>query len=200
MNSNIEKKSQSRLVIVGALFLTSILASLLIAYISSMGGKYWVLTRPLPRGVEITSSDIALVKVTLGRGVQGYLSSTLNPVGSTTIRNLQSGALLNYSDLSNDASEQDSESISISTRSVDLPSTVSVGDLVSLYQVFDSRNGEATLAPQLVLSGLFVKEISQKGANFGGDIALTLSLNREDVPTVLTATSSGRLVVVASRG
>lgn len=200
MNSNIEKKSQSRLLIAGALFLTSILASLLIAYISSMGGKYWVLTRPLPRGVEITSSDIALAKVMLGRGVQGYLSSTLNPVGSTTIRNLQSGALLNYSDLSNDASEQDSESIAISTRSVDLPSTVSVGDLVSLYQVFDSRNGEATLAPQLVLSGLFVKEISQKGANFGGDFALTLSLNREDVPTALAATSSGRLVVVASRG
>lgn len=200
MNSHIEKKSHSRLLVAGALFLTSIVASLLIAYISSAGGKYWVLTRPLPRGVEITSSDIALVKVSLGKGVQGYISSKLNPIGSTTLRNLASGALLNYTDLSDGEEELDSESLSISTRSVDLPSTISVGDLVSLYQVFDSRNGEATAAPQRVISGIFVKEISQKGANFGGDIALTLSLKRDDVPTVLAATSSGRLVVVASRG
>lgn len=200
MNSHIEKKSHSRLLVAGALFLTSIVASLLIAYISSAGGKYWVLTRPLPHGVEITSSDIALVKVSLGKGVHGYISSKLNPIGSTTLRNLASGALLNYTDLSNGDEELDSESLSISTRSVDLPSTITVGDLVSLYQVFDSRNGEATTAPQRVISGIFVKEISQKGANFGGDIALTLSLKRDDVPIVLAATSSGRLVVVASRG
>ncbi|CAN2215730.1 SAF_CpaB_FlgA_like domain containing protein [Candidatus Nanopelagicaceae bacterium] len=198
MNSLPEKKSHSRLLLAGSLFFTSIIASLLIAYISSMGGEYWVLNHPLPRGVQITSADVSLEKATLGRRAQGYLSSSLNPIGSITLRSLSSGSLINVSDLSGNSEELDSESLSIAIRAADLPSTTSVGEIVSLYQLFDARNGEAVSEPQRVITGVFIKEISQNGANFGGDIALTISLHRDDVPKVLAATSSGRLVVVAS--
>ncbi|CAN2214952.1 SAF_CpaB_FlgA_like domain containing protein [Candidatus Nanopelagicaceae bacterium] len=200
MNSLADKKSHSRLLVAGALFFTSIIASLLIAYISSTGGKYWVLNHPLPRGVQISSTDISLAKVTLGRGAEGYLSSSVNPVGSITLRNLSSGSLLNVSDLSNSGEELDSESLSIAVRAADLPATINVGEIVSLYRVFDARNGEVVPEPERVISGVFIKEISQKGANFGGDLALTISIQRDEVPRVLAATSSGRLVVVASRG
>lgn len=200
MKSIADKKSHSRLLIAGALFLTSIIASLLIAYISTTGGKYWLLNRPLPRGVQITAADISLTKASLGGEAAGYLSSSVNPIGSITLRNLAARSLLNLSDLSNDFNELDSESISIAVKSSDIPTTSSVGDLISLYQVFDSRNGEEVLPPQRVIGGVFIRELSQKGANFGGEISLTISLRREDVPAVLAATSSGRLVVVASRG
>jgi hypothetical protein len=200
MNSVADKKSHTRLIVAGALFLTSILASLLIAYISSLGGKYWVLNRPLPKGVQIAAPDISLAKVTLGRGAQGYLNSSINPIGSITLRNLSAGSLLNITDLSNSGEELDSESLSIAVRAADLPSTVTVGEIVSLYQVFDARNGEVAPDPELVISGVFIKEISQKSANFGGDLALTITIRRDEVPTLLAATSSGRLVVVASRG
>ena len=200
MNSIADKKSHSRLLIAGALFLTSVIASLLIAYISTTGGKYWILIHPLPQGVQITASDITLTKASLGQGVDGYLSSSVNPIGSITRRNLAARSLLNTSDLTNDLSELDSESISIAVKSSDIPSTTSVGDLISLYQVFDSRNGEQVLPPQRVIDGVFIRELSQKGANFGGDISLTISLRREDIPDVLAATSNGRLVVVASHG
>jgi hypothetical protein len=200
MNSIPEKKSNTRLIVAGALFATSIIASLLISYISSSGGKYWILNRALPRGVQITSADISLAKVSLGRGVQGYISSTLNPIGATTVRNLAAGALLNTSDLSESGDGLDSESLSIAVRAADLPSSISIGDLVSLYQVFDARNGEEVAAPQRVISGVFIKEIAQKGANFGGDVALTITVRGDDVPTVLAATSSGRIVVVSSGG
>lgn len=200
MNSNVDKKSQSRLLVAGALFLMSIIASLLIAYISSTGGKFWVLNHPLPKGVRIASADISLAKATLGRGAQGYLSSSINPVGAITLRNLASGTLLNGSDLSNSSEELGSESLSIAVRAADLPATISVGDIVSIYQVFDARNGEVVPDPRRIIRGVFIKEISQKGANFGGDLALTVAISRDEVPTVLAATSSGRLVVVASRG
>lgn len=200
MNSIADKKSHSRLLIAGALFLTSVIASLLIAFISTTGGKYWILIRPVPRGVRITASDITLTKANLGQGVAGYLSSSVNPIGSITLRNLATRSLLNTSDLTDDLNELDSESISIAVKSSDIPSTTSVGDLISLYQVFDSRNGEQVSPPQRVIGGVFIRELSQKGANFGGDISLTISLRREDVPDVLAATSGGRLVVVASRG
>lgn len=200
MNSIADKKSHSRLLIAGALFLTSVIASLLIAYISTTGGKYWILIHPLPQGVQITASDITLTKASLGQGVDGYLSSSVNPIGSITRRNLAARSLLNTSDLTNDLNELDSESISIEVKSSDIPSTTSVGDLISLYQVFDSRNGEQVLPPQRVIDGVFIRELSQNGANFGGDISLTISLRREDIPDVLAATSNGRLVVVASHG
>ena len=200
MNSIAEKKSHSRLLIAGALFLTSVIASLLIAYLSTTGGKYWILIRPLPQGVQITASDITLTKASLGQGVDGYLSSSVNPIGSITRRNLAARSLLNTSDLTDDLNELDSESISIAVKSSDIPSATSVGDLISLYQIFDSRNGEQVLPPQQVIDGVFIRELSQKGANFGGDISLTISLRREDIPDVLAATSSGRLVVVASHG
>ena len=200
MNSTIDKKSHTRLLVAGALFLTSIVASLLIAYLSSVGGKYWILNHPLPKGVEIASSDISLTKVTLGRGAQGYLSSSINPIGATTLRNLSAGSLLNVRDLSNSDDDLDAESLSIAVRAADLPSSVTVGEMISIYRVFDARNGEVVPDPERVISGVFIKEISQKGANFGGDIALTISIKRDAVPTVLAATSSGRLVVVTSRG
>jgi hypothetical protein len=85
-------------------------------------------------------------------------------------------------------------------RSADISHSVNPGDIVSLFHVHDSRNGEAVIPPYRILSNLFVQGINQKSANFGGDISLTLSLNKEDIPTLLSATSSGRIVVVSTRG
>lgn len=200
MNSYTEKKSHTRLLIAGSLFFTSILASLLIAYLSSMGGKYWVLVRPLPRGVQITSTDVSLIKATLGRGAEGYLAARFNPMGSITLRNLSSGELLNKSDLTSDSSRMNGASISIAVKSSDIPMNVRIGDVVTLYQVFDSRSGEEVPPPRHLIGGAFIEEISQKGANFGGETSLTLSVQQDDLPLVLAATSSGRIVVVADRG
>ncbi len=200
MSKTPEKNSHSRLIIAGTLFVASIVASLLIAYFSTMGGKYWVLTKPLSRGVQIASTDIALVKITLGRGVSGYLSSAENPIGSITRRNLKVGELLNYGDLTSNVDELDTESLSLAIQASDIPQGISTGDLISLYQIFDGRNGEVIPPPQRIISGIFIKEISRKSANFSSDVTLTITLRRDDVPTVLAATSQGRIAVVASRG
>jgi hypothetical protein len=194
------QKSQQRLVIAGALFFTSILASFLISYLSQSGAHYWVVTHPVSRGVQIEAGDLALVKVAIGTGVQGYLSSQENPIGSITKRNLRGGELINSGDLSTDSGDLTSESLSISIRTSDISPTLSSGSLVSLYQVHDARNGEVVPEPRRILSGVFVKEVSRKSANFGSDLSLTLTVNRDDVSTLLSATSSGRIVVVSSNG
>jgi hypothetical protein len=199
--SNIEsKKSQQRLIIAGALFFTSILASFLIAYLSQSGSHYWVLREPLPRGVQIQSGDLLLTKASLGLDARGYISSAENVVGSITRRNLSRGELLNTNDLSDDSSELTSESLSISIRATDISATSSTGDLVSLYQVHDARNGEAVPEPLRILTGVYIREISRKSANFGSDISLTVTIDRDDVGRLLSATSSGRIVVVSSNG
>jgi hypothetical protein len=200
MHSHTEKKSNTRILIAGALFLTSIFASLLIAYISSTGEKYWVLSRPIAEGVQLTSSDISLMKATFGSGASGYLSAAQNPIGSITRRTLKSGEILNVADLSSNSEDLNSERLSLAVRVADIPEETSIGDIVSLYQLFDARNGETVQTPQLVISGVFIAQISRKSANFGSDLALTISLRRDDVPRVLAATSSGRIVVVATSG
>lgn len=194
------KKSQQRLAIAGSLFFASVLASLLISYLSQSGTKYWVLKEPLPSGVHIQASDLAIVKATLGQGVRGYLTFDENLIGSITRRNLSGGELININDISDDARNLTSESLSISIRSSDIGAATSPGDLVSLYHVHDARNGEIVPPPARILTGVYIREISRKSANFGSDISLTVTVDREDVSTLLSATSSGRIVVVSSNG
>lgn len=200
MTNSQSKKSQQRLAIAASLFFTSILASFLISYLSQSGSHYWVLREALPRGVQIESSNLALTKASLGQDLRGYLSSKENPVGSITRRNLNEGELINVNDLTGDSSELRSETLSLSIRASDISSTVKPGDIVSLYQVHDARNGEEVPTPSQILSGVFIRELSRKNANFGSEISLTVTVDRDDVATVLSATSSGRIVVISTHG
>ena len=163
-----------------------------------MGSQYWALSQPLSRGVQIASADVVLVKASLGTPIHGYLTSEFNPVGLVTRKNLRAGELLNSGDLSANLEELTTENIAISMRAIDIPQSTSPGDLVTLYQVFDSRNGEATVAPVRVISGVFIKDISRKSSNFGSDLSITLTADRDAIPTILSATSSGRVVIVTN--
>lgn len=200
MAHNNDKKSQTRLIIAGTLFFASIFASFFISYISHQSGSFWVTTHPIAKGVQIETSDVQLVSANLDNGIRGYLADSANPIGSITRRVLTAGELLNISALSESVDELVTESLSLSIRNSDIPASVIAGDLVTLYQVHDARNGEIGVEPIRVLSGVYIKEISQKGSNFGSDLSLTVSLGRDDIPRVLSATASGRIVVVASRG
>jgi hypothetical protein len=195
-----DKNSHTRLIVASSLFALSILASFLFTYTSHLGEKYWVLIRPVANGVQIGDQDLALVKATLASPISSYLSARENPTGSISTRNLQSGELLRSSDISSDSSYLTTENISLAVRAADIPTSVQIGELVSLYQVQDSRNGEVVQPPTEVISGVFVRDISRKSANFGSDVALTISINRRDIPTVLQASASGRLVVASTHG
>lgn len=199
---NIKKESQSntRLLIATSLFLLSIAASFVISYISTTGEKYWVANKAIPAGAQINSSDISLIKVSLGKGISGYLPTAHNPIGSIARRVIHAGELIYGADLSSDISDLDSINFSISVRSADFPTGTGVGDLISIFQVFDARNGEVLPTPEEVVGDAFIQSISERGANFGGEIILTLSLDRSALPRLLAATSQGRLVVVSSHG
>lgn len=200
MHNKKDNKSQRRLVVALSLFSLSIFSSFLFSYLAQMGDSYWVTSRPLARGVQVTSADVLLRKMEFGDGVAGYLSDNVNPIGSITRRNIGQMQVIHSSDVSNDSNDLTNESVSISIKVGDIPTTVSIGDLVSLYQVYESRNGEEVPLPNRILSGVFVREISEGSANFGGGISLTLSITRDLVPELLAATSSGRIVVVATDG
>jgi hypothetical protein len=200
MVTNIQKKSQSRMLVAIVLFLASIATSFFIAFASHQGSSYWVTRAPLPAGARITAENVALTNVTFGRTTSGYLPSSRSPIGAITKRSIAQGEILHESALSQSSRALTAESISLPIRATDFPPTVKPGDLVSIYQLHDARNGESAIAPQLIISPAFVEAISGKDRNFSGDLSISVSLNRADVPAILAATTSGRLVIVAIRG
>lgn len=144
--------------------------------------------------------DLGFTSATLGSASAGYLLEKNNPVGAVALRRIPAGEILHFSAVTKDISAQASSEISLSVRAVDIPRDISVGELVTIYHLHDAKNGEVQIPLQRVLGGVFISSIDRESANFGSDIALTVSLDREAVADLLTATTSGRLVIVRSRG
>lgn len=108
--------------------------------------------------------------------------------------------VLHTSDVSENANDLTTQNISLSLRSSDIPRSTSEGDVVSLYHVYESRNGEEVPLPQEILTGVFIRDIAEANSNFGGEKSVTVSVIREMVPALLAATSVGRIVMVSSGG
>jgi hypothetical protein len=200
MATEIGKKSQKRMAIAITLFLASITTSFAFAFLSHQGSAYWVVTSPIPKGVAITRDDVEISRMKLSRATDGYIQGNLNPVGAITKRSFASGELLLKSAITASADQLSAERVSLSLRSVDIPASIVPGDRVTIYQLHDASNGEEAIEPQLILSSLFLVSIEGRKGNFSGDVSVTISLDRKEIPTLLAATTSGRLVVVATSG
>ncbi|ASY21547.1 SAF superfamily protein [Candidatus Planktophila dulcis] len=195
-----KRNSHTRLILATTLCGATLLASFAMSVAANQKEKYWVVLRPIAAGTQIEAADLGLESVVLGSSEGNYLPAALNPIGSITRRALSSGELLGGNSITDDSSAMVNRQISISVRSVDIPAGLTVGEMVSIYQLHDAKNGQAALAPEFVQGGVFVSALDRKGNNFGGEAALTVSINRESISELLNATTSGRLVIVRAHG
>ena len=195
-----KRNSHTRLILAATLCGATLLASFAMSVAANQKEKYWVVLRPIAAGTQIEAADLGLESVVLGSSEGNYLPAALNPIGSITRRALSSGELLEGNSITDDSSAMVNRQISISVRSVDIPAGLTVGEMVSIYQLHDAKNGQAALAPEFVQGGVFVSALDRKGNNFGGEAALTVSINRESISELLNATTSGRLVIVRAHG
>ena len=195
-----KRSSHTRLILATTLCGATLLASFAMSVAANQKEKYWVVLRPIAAGTQIEAADLGLESVVLGSSEGNYLPAALNPIGSITRRALSSGELLGGNSITDDSSAMVNRQISISVRSVDIPAGLTVGEMISIYQLHDAKNGQAALAPEFVQGGVFVSALDRKGNNFGGEAALTVSINRESISELLNATTSGRLVIVRAHG
>ena len=195
-----KRNSHTRLILATTLCGATLLASFAMSVAANQKEKYWVVLRPIAAGTQIEAADLGLESVVLGGSEGNYLPAALNPIGSITRRALSSGELLGGNSITDDSSAMVNRQISISVRSADIPAGLTVGEMVSIYQLHDAKNGQAALAPEFVQGGVFVSALDRKGNNFGGEAALTVSINRESISELLNATTSGRLVIVRAHG
>ncbi|CAN2241764.1 SAF domain-containing protein [Candidatus Planktophila dulcis] len=195
-----KRNSHTRLILATTLCGATLLASFAMSVAANQKEKYWVVLRPIAAGTQIEAADLGLESVVLGSSEGNYLPAALNPIGSITRRALSSGELLGGNSITDDSSAMVNRQISISVRSVDIPAGLTVGEMITIYQLHDAKNGQAALAPEFVQGGVFVSALDRKGNNFGGEAALTVSINRESISELLNATTSGRLVIVRAHG
>lgn len=197
---NQQQRSQSRLILAFVLFATSIGASVVISLAANKSHGYWVMSHPLPQGVHISSSDIRIEKALLPSRQKRYFSESDSPIGLITLRNVGEGEFIDISAVSENELALVTEEVSIAVAVSDISMNARVGDLVAVYQVHDSRNGEEPIPPRRVLESAFISSLENGKNNFGGELTLTLAINSDQVTTLLASTASGRLVLVGSHG
>jgi hypothetical protein len=190
------KAHSPRFVISIALFVAALLASFLMSIAANQKERYWVVINPIAAGSEVRTQDLGQIEVTLGESGDKYLRETINPAQSISLRRLLPGELILTHSLSKLGESEINDEISLSLRSVDIPTGVAVGSLVNIYQLHDAKNGEAEIEPMLILQSVQVSSLDRKGSNFGGEVALTISASPRDAERVLAASTSGRLVAV----
>ena len=191
-----KKERSTRFVISIALFIAALVASFLMSITANQRQKYWIAVNPVAAGSRVQSQDLSLIEVTLGNSHNKYLPASINPVGTISLRKLSPGELIPVAGLVKSGEIELNEEISLSLRSVDIPTSVAPGSLIHIFHVHDEKNGAPALEPFEVIHGAHVSSLDRKGSNFGGEVALTIATSPRYVERLLAASTSGRLVAV----
>jgi hypothetical protein len=120
--------------------------------------------------------------------------------GAYVVRPIQQGELITIDAVSDAPNGQQSGQVPISIRNSDLPTDIELGETINIYWVPENTGIEKSNSPELVISKAFLNSINRKAGNFGGNISLTVSVQNSDIFSLLSATASGRLVIVRANG
>lgn len=195
---NKKSSMSARMPLAITLIIAAFASAFFISTFSNKGDKYWVLTNAITAGHVIAPSDIRSVHMNLSSSSQNYLKSSEAVIGLVAKENLSIDEVLSVTDLTNSSDSLATSSVPLSLRSSDLASGVGMGDLVDIYWVLDSRNGEPVVDPILILGGVAVIGMDDSKNALGGDVSISVAIEETQVLRLLSATTQGRLVVVRS--
>ncbi|MEY3635662.1 MAG: hypothetical protein RL147_91 [Actinomycetota bacterium] len=188
----------ARLPLAITLIIASFVSAIFISSIANKGEDYWVIKGSVVTGHVISSSDLETVHLNLSKSSDLYINKNFNPIGLIALRTMQQGEVIATTDLGASVQGQVTSAVPLSVRSVDIAQGLALGEGVDIYWVEDSNNGEQSVEPVLVLGGATLLSIESSGNSFSGDIGLSIAVENTQVLRVLSATTVGRLVIIAS--
>jgi len=194
------RSSQTRFVVATALFSAAVISAMALTALGNRTDTYWVARKTLIPGSQISDSDLANVEVALGEVSRRYLSRASLTAGAYVVRSIQAGELIAIDAVSDTPNGQQSGQVPISIRNSDLPTDIELGETINIYWVPENTGIEKNNSPELVISKAFLNSVNRKAGNFGGNISLTVSVQNSDIFSLLSATASGRLVIVRANG
>lgn len=195
---NKKSSMSARMPLAITLIIAAFASAFFISTFSNKGDKYWVLTNAITTGHVIAPTDLRSVHMNLSSSSENYLKSSEPVIGLVAKENLSVDEVLSKTDLTNSRDSLATSSVPLSLRSSDLASGVGMGDLVDIYWVLDSRNGEGVVDPILILGGVAVIGLDDSKNALGGDVSISVAIEETQVLRLLSATTQGRLVVVRS--
>ena len=198
--NNDKKSAQTRMVIAISLFAAALISAMTLSSLANQTQTYWVARKNLIPGYQINQSDLAQVQVTLGESRMTYIGKDFSVVGSFVKFPLAKGELISVNSISDLPEGLRRTQVPISVRNSDIPLDLQVGESIDLFWVPVPNGIEVAPEARLVIGKAFLSSIDRKSANFGSDVALTISLSSRDIFSLLESTISGRLVVVRSDG
>jgi hypothetical protein len=198
--NNSGRASQTRIVVAVSLFAAALISAMALTALGNQSDTYWIASSNLAPGTQISESDLSQVQVSLGASSSEYLSKESSPIGAYVLHSIRRGELISVNALSDTSVEMRSEQVPISVHGTDIPSDIEIGEAINIYWVPEAMGAERIAQPELVVSGAYLRSIDRKSANFGTDIALSISVFNREIFQLLSATSNGRLVVVRSNG
>jgi hypothetical protein len=188
----------ARLPLAVTLIIASFVSAIFISSMANKGEDYWVVRGAIITGHVISSSDLELAHLNLSNSSDLYIDKSLNPIGLIALRTMQQGEVIGAADLGASIAGQSTSAVPLSVRSVDIAKGLALGEGVDVYWVLDSNNGEESVEPVLVLGGAALLSIESTGNSFSGDVGLSIAVENTQVLRVLSATTVGRLVIIAS--
>jgi hypothetical protein len=188
----------ARLPIAITLIIASFVSAIFISSIANKGDDYWVVRSAIITGHIISASDLDTVHMNLNESSALYIDKSFNPIGLIALRTLREGEVFSTTDLGSAIQGQSTSAVPLSVRSVDIAQGLMLGEGVDIYWVQDSNNGEEIVEPVLVLGGAALLSLESTGNSFSGTVGLSIAVEQTQVLRVLSATTVGRLVVIAS--
>jgi len=180
------------------LIVAAFASAFFISTYSNRGYDYWVIAQPLTPGHVIDITDLTTDHLNLGQSTEYYLRETDQAVGMVATRQMQVGEVISMAAVSSSTASMATSAVPLTLRSGDFASGINLGDLVDLYWVLDSRNGEEVIDPILILGGVTLIGLDNSKNSLGGDVSITVAIEETQVLRMLSATTQGRLVVVRS--
>lgn len=195
-----KKRNQSRNIVAITLIVASFASAYILSSLANRTVLIWSARVPLPIGARISSSDLLAQRVALPDGDSLYVRADRDLREFQVLRPLEVGELIPLSSVSSQSTSLDISAVPIKVHLSDLPTDISVGEIVNLYHVGDSQLSDAVEVPSLVLLRTSILGINRKGENLGGDLSLTISTSSKNILRLLASMSSGHFVVVRVYG
>jgi hypothetical protein len=150
-----------------------------------------MVTHAIPSGTMLRGGDVELVKVNLNSDTNHYDGASDTVVGQYATRLLQSGDLIAVTDINRISGAQNDNYLPLGIGVDDLPTDLSVGDLVDIYVI----PKDSSVLPAPVARRVVIQSIDQKSRSLGGNVAITVMTSRAITSIIVIAESQGRLVI-----
>jgi len=186
------QRNSRKFIGVGVL-LISLLAAVTLAGQADNSVSMWGAKFSLSPGSAIKSSDLEIVKVSLGNQAPKYFSNKAVLVGSFLLKPIGQGELIPVSAITKSPSGSSFKEIPIGISKSDLPVDLRAGDIVDLYSI-PIKDPKALTS--LVVSKIRISQVDSTSQNMGGVVTVLFSVDQKVVLNITDAMQMGRIVVV----